>query len=102
MAGWKTITFTFDEEAPESQVDIDGKQWVIGMDNLYRIGPDSDATFPEGLRAHWEGQDTLVVGDNWIGQMAHATCRIRLSEGAVDLIDSEKFSGSTIEFHGYR
>ena len=101
-AGWRSITFTFESGASESRVDIDGVRWVIGMDNIYRISPEGGAAAQEGLRARWEGQDTLVVDDNWIGQMAHATYRIHFAGDTVDISYHEKFSGSNVELHGHQ
>ncbi len=98
--GWATLAFDFESGANETTVTINGAQAAIGLDNVYCAMPGQDSPFPEGLRAHWENGDTLVVDDLLIGAMARNTYRLRFSPDSVQVIREEKYSGNRLELLG--
>ncbi len=99
--GWKTVSFDFLNKSNEVQVTIDGAiQIPIGLDNVYRTMPGSDATFPNVFRASWESQDTLVADGIPLGQRLRQTTRVQFSGDVIHIIQTEKFSGSKVEAQG--
>jgi CubicO group peptidase (beta-lactamase class C family) len=99
--GWHTMSFTFREGAQEMQVTLDGTGQInIGLDNLYRLLSIEDSTFPQGFRGHWENQNTFVVEEIVLGQMAQTISRIHFSAAAIHISWKEKYSGNTVEVEG--
>ncbi len=99
--GWNTLAFSFQDEADEAKVTIDGEiELTVGLDNVYRFVGDQDGAFPEGLRGRWENQDTFVVEEIVLGQMVQFTHRIQFSGDVIHITNQEKFSGSKFEEQG--
>ena len=55
---------------------------------------------PQGLRGHWEGQNTLVVDDIYPGQMLQFKYQIQFSRETVHITQLEKYSGNEVELQG--
>jgi CubicO group peptidase (beta-lactamase class C family) len=98
--GWHTIAFSFPEGADEAKVTINDLQIAVGLDNIYRIVMGQDGTFPQGLRGHWENEDTFVVESILLGQMVQALSRVQFSPEAIYIAWQEKYSGSSVEVQG--
>lgn len=99
--GWNTLAFSFQDEADEAKVTIDGEiELTVGLDNVYRTIVGEDNTFPEGFRGGWENQDTFVVEEIVLGQMVQFTHRIQFSGDVIHITNQEKFSGSKFEEQG--
>jgi CubicO group peptidase (beta-lactamase class C family) len=97
---WHTMTFSFQANADEFTVTVDGQQAVIGLDNVYRMVGGATNAFPQGSRSHWENQDTLVVETIYPGQMQELTYHIQFSGDSIDVSVVEKYTGSQFEFQG--
>lgn len=99
--GWQTLLFSFQEGASSARIVMNGAaDLLVGLDNAYRTSRTQGNPFPNKLRGHWENQDTFVVEDVLLGQMAQATYQIRFSGDTVHITQQEKYSGSTIEMQG--
>jgi CubicO group peptidase (beta-lactamase class C family) len=99
--GWHTISLTFKQGAAEGTVTLDGQRVVkVGLDGLYRAYGAEDPTFPQAVRGHWEGPDTFVVEDLYLGQTMQFTFRIQFSGDTVHLTALERDSGTTLEAQG--
>jgi CubicO group peptidase (beta-lactamase class C family) len=98
--GWQTVALSFQDNAGEVTVTVDGQQLAIGLDNVYRIVGGATSMFPEELRGYWENQDTLVVEDIFPGQMQELTYQIQFSGDAIHISVLEKYSGSQFELRG--
>jgi CubicO group peptidase (beta-lactamase class C family) len=90
--GWHTMTFTFQDQADEATVTVDGQQLAIGLDNVYRTPPEvAGSMFPEELRGHWENDDTLVIEDVYPGQMQELTYHVQFSATDVQITCQDKY-----------
>lgn len=99
--GWHTLVFTFKEGESKASVVIDGiRQLEFGLDNVYRLSSMDDSSFPEALRGHWEGRDTLVVEDILLGQSFRTISRVQFSGQSLHLDWQELSSGQKIEIQG--
>jgi hypothetical protein len=98
--GWHALAFSFQEGADEAKVTIDGQQFAIGLDNLYRIVMGQDGTFPQGFRGRWEKEDTFVVEGILLGQTAQTMSRVQFSQETIHIVWQEKYSGSSVEIQG--
>ena len=102
--GWQTISFNFQDSPNEVKISIssngDTGQLEVGLDNVYRMVAGGDSTFPQGLRGHWEGQNTLVVDDIYPGQMLQFKYQIQFSRETVHITQLEKYSGNEVELQG--
>jgi CubicO group peptidase (beta-lactamase class C family) len=99
--GWHTMALSFQDGADEARATVDGTLTLpVGLDNVYRTNGGQGSAFLEGLRGHWENQDTFVVEDIVFNQMVQLTYRVQFSGDAMNITRLEKFSGSKVEIQG--
>ena len=98
--GWQAMVLRFESGSDQATVTVDGTQFSIGLDNVYRVITGQETQFPEGLRGSWEDENTLVIDDLVIGGMVQGAYRIRFSGDAIDVTRHEKYSGSEVKIRG--
>jgi hypothetical protein len=101
--GWKTLTPIFYPDRDTMAVFINGAQRVtIRLDHLY-AAPDEAEPNLSRYRGRWEDEETFVVEEIRIGELAEYEYRLTFTGGEMTITAQDRvFGGAPVELHGTR
>lgn len=95
--GWTTVSLSFTEGVAQATVSVNGVEFAVGLDNLYRTNANGRAA--EAMRGHWEG-DTFVVDNHLVGEAFQYQSRITFPGDQIVVEATEQVMGTKTSARG--
>lgn len=87
-----SLSLTFGKSG-EARVDIayygQPLSFPIGLDGVYRLGPNGPFHMPAGAKGKWIGDNEFALDVNFVANINHYTLDIRLDKDQIDVTASE-------------
>jgi hypothetical protein len=87
-----SLSLTFAKNG-EARVDFEyyGQplSFPIGLDGVYRLGPDGPFHMPAGATAKWIGDNELLLDVNFVANINHYTLDIRFDKDQIEVTANE-------------